>query len=144
MDFELIKTLYIQGAGDYKTLAKRYSVPYRKLLAVAKSEGWASLKKQAKKQVCAYPSGEGVLETANCLLAKMLTQIKASQRIESGVLKQYTAALKDLRDIMGFQTPAQAEETLLKLESLRQKNQKTDTIGHITIQVEGGDRNWTN
>ncbi len=143
MDFEIIKTLYIQGVGNYKALAKRYGISYRKLCAVAKSEGWANLKKQAKKQESAYPSGEGVLETANCLLAKMLAQIKAMERIESGVLKQYTAALKDLRDIVGYQTPAQQEETLLKLEQLRQKNQKTDTIGHITLQVQGGEENWT-
>ncbi len=144
MDWEQMKNLYVQGTGNCRTLAKEYQIPYGELCAVAKKEGWATLKKQAKKQALAYPSGEGVLQTANCLIAKMLGQIKASERIESGVLKQYTSALKDLRDIVGFQTPAQQEETLLKLENLRQKNQKTDTIGKITVEVQGGEDSWTN
>lgn len=142
MDFEILKTLYLQGSDTYKTLAKKYRVPYRELLATAKAEGWAALKQQAKKQACAYPSGEGVFQTAHCLLAKMLSQIKGSQRIESGVLKQYTAALKDLRDILGVQTPSQQEETLLKLEHLRQKNQKTDTVEQILVTVQGGEDEW--
>ena len=142
MDFETLKTLYVQGAGNCRTLAKEYEIPYRELCAVAKEEGWAALKKQAKKQACAYPSGEGVLETAHCLLAKMLGQIKDAERIESGVLKQYTAALKDLRDILGFIPPSQLEEAQLKLENLRQKNQKTDLVEQIQFQVLGGEDQW--
>ncbi len=142
MDFETLKTLYLQGSETYKSLAKKYRVPYRELCAVAKEQGWATLKKQAKKQACAYPSGEGVLETARCLLAKMLSQIKGAQRIESGVLKQYTSALKDLRDIVGYVPPSQMEEVQLKLENLRQKNQKTDGVDSITVEIEGGEEHW--
>ena len=142
MDLEQVKNLYIQGFGSLRTLAKEHQIPYKSLCTVAKNEGWATLKKQAKEQTSAYPSGEGVLQTANCLLAKMFTQIMASQRIESGTIKQYTSALKDLRDIMGVLTPAQLEEHLLKLENLRQKNQKSETVDTVTLQVQGGEESW--
>ena len=56
MDFETLKTLYVQGAGNCRTLAKEYEIPYRELCAVAKKEGWAALKKQAKKQDIKNPA----------------------------------------------------------------------------------------
>ena len=143
MDFEPIKQQYLQGAGSYRALSKTYGVSYRALCKVAKEQGWASQKRKQQQQNSAYPSGEGVMETARCLLEKMLAQIKDAPRIESGALKQYTSALKDLRDITGCQTPAQWEETALKLENLRQKNQKTDTVQQIRLVVEGGEADWT-
>ena len=140
MDFEPIRQQYLQGAGSYRTLADKFGVPYAALCTVAKREGWAKEKRQRQQ---AYPSGEEVFKTARCLLAKMFSQIESAPRIESGACKQYTSALKDLRDIMGCLTLAQQEEFALKLDNLRQKNQKSDTLRQIRLVVEGGEEEWT-
>lgn len=87
--------------------------------------------------------GEKVAETADCLLEIMLRQIETAERIESNTLKQYTSALKDLRDIKGIKPPMEREEQVLKLENLKQKNEKTDELQEIRVVVEGGEDSWT-
>lgn len=86
--------------------------------------------------------GEQVTKTADCLLDLMYRQISCAERIESNAFKQYTSALKDLRDIKGIKHPFDREEQSLKLEGLRQKAETGNAPTEIRVVVEGGSEQW--
>ncbi len=144
VDAEHLKQEYLQTNVTYRALAKKYHIGYGALCKLAKEQGWATLKKNNSEECAHCNHGNLVSRVADCLLEKMLSQVQTDQRIESGPLKQYTSALKDLRDIKGVKHPYEQEELALKLEQLRQKSEKTGEVEEICLVVQGGDGTWVN
>ncbi|MBR3844330.1 MAG: hypothetical protein IKM39_02355 [Clostridia bacterium] len=154
MDFAQMKNRYIQGGVSYRRIGELFDVPYDLVAKTGRKEGWVALRKEALAQgrnapeksgqalcpVCNH--GQKVALTADCLLDRMLKTIQQAEKIESGAFKQYTSALKDLRDIKGVKHPMELREQQLKLEGLQQKNEKTEEIQEILVTVQGGEDDW--
>ncbi len=121
VDIKLLKKAkkeYIKGGISYEKLAKKYGIPLSTVKRTAKREEWTSLKAQAEakaslKIVDAVAENEAlgmdkVFKAANVLLDKLIEAVTADGEtdadgvkltIDAKSLKQFTSALKDLKDI---------------------------------------------
>lgn len=129
MDWEKIKAEYIAGGTSYRKLAKKYDVSFNSLKDVAIRDKWFELRKQTHnksttKMVDTISSdivenAVKINDVADKLLDKIVILLKASEVIDSQVIKQCTSALKDIKDIKGVKSDIDIREQEARIDKLR-------------------------
>ena len=150
-DWNKLKAEYISGGTSYRKLTEKYKVPLSTLKRIAKNEGWVELRTQAEnksnteiiKQVSKKNSknAEKILQATTKLLDKIITSIEERKNLTGQEIKQYTSALKDLRDIIGLKSEADMAEQEARIANLN-KQLNSDKCDNITIKIEGGAEQW--
>ena len=100
---------YVTGKDSYRTLAKKYGVPYRLVAQMGKAQGWPA-KRLAHRQECPEGLSESGADFGNVAF-ELLLKVQAAVRTLDGVdpdlgkIKQLSAILKDMRDMQKDPAP---------------------------------------
>lgn len=110
VDWNAMRTEYIQGGVSYRGLAAKYGVPLKTIATRAKNEHWVDLKKQANnetatKTVMAVSEKnseikEGVYDAALDLLAAFRNCVASENKMTAARLKDYGSALKSIQAVL--------------------------------------------
>lgn len=147
-DWKKIKAEYIAGGTTYRALAKKHGVSFTTLQRTAKKEGWITLRRQADDKTTAIMvdkvssknanTGLKINAVADKLLFKLSETIDATEVLDGQTLKQFTSALKDLRDIKGEKSLLDLREQEARIAKLQKDAVVEDKSTEITITF-GGD-----
>lgn len=156
MDWSKIKKEYLKGKISYRELAEKYNVPFGTLRKVAAKEKWKDLrdKTRAKTDMKTIEIiSDGEADRAKRLMSvtdKLLDRIEGLVEeftagevlLDKTTLKQLTGALKDIKDIQGIKSPADAEEQKARIAKLRKEAEDEDRVNEIVVCIEGGEESW--
>lgn len=156
MDWSKIKKEYLKGKISYRELAEKYNVPFGTLRKVAAKEKWKDLrdKTRAKTDMKTIEIiSDGEADRAKRLMSvtdKLLDRIEGLVEeftagevlLDKTTLKQLTGALKDIKDIQGIKSPADAEEQKARIAKLRKEAEDEDKVNEIVVCIEGGEESW--
>ncbi len=147
-DWKKIKAEYIAGGTTYRALAKKHGVSFTTLQRTAKKEGWITLRRQADDKTTAIMvdkvssknanTGLKINAVADKLLLKLSETIDSTEVLDGQTLKQFTSALKDLRDIKGEKSLLDLREQEARIAKLQKDAVVEDKSTEITITF-GGD-----
>ncbi len=137
MDWNKLKAEYIAGGTSYRKLAKKHGVSFDKLKNVAVKEGWAKLKEQAQDKATtkivnsiskdiAKKSVE-INKVADKLLNKISETIDAMETLNSQSIKNFTSALKDIKDIKGIKSEIDLREQEARIDKIRKDIEADNT-----------------
>lgn len=143
-DWKKIKAEYIAGGTTYRALAKKHGVSFTTLQRTAKKEGWITLRRQADDKTTAIMvdkvssknanTGLKINAVADKLLIKLSETIDATEVLDGQTLKQFTSALKDLRDIKGEKSLLDLREQEARIAKL-QKDAQDDSSANNDVSV---------
>ena len=150
MDWKRIKAEYVAGGTTYRRLAEKYGVSRTTLERKAKNEKWTELRRQAEGKATARIVDAVSREQANraCkindvadkLLDKISDAIDTMSVINSQVIKHYTSALKDLKDIKGIKSDMDLREQQARIDKLEREAQaQDDGQAEICVTFVSGD-----
>lgn len=152
VEWNKVKTEYIAGGTSYRKLAAKYGVSRSKLQAKATKEKWAELKSQAKAKTeskiveavsdQAADQAVTIIDVADKLLGKIYEMLGADV-YNAQSIKNLTSALKDLKEIKGFKSPAdmrEQEARIAKLQKEAQEDDAKDTT--VIVQFEEDITKW--
>lgn len=128
-NWKKIKAEYIQGESSYRGLAKKYGVSFSTLRQIAAREKWTDLKEQTKHKVDTRitesivkkqtKKAVTVNSIADMLLAKLAEDVAKDGFIcDPQTYRQVSACLKDLKDIKGLKSAADAKEQMARIKKL--------------------------
>lgn len=134
MDWTAARDEYIQGGVTYRQLAEKYGVPLRTLGKRAKAEDWVGLRQQvidksatlaadAAAQAKAYMATR-IYEAADLMLDKVLDALHDA--ITPKDIRALTAAVKDIREIVGVKSAGDQAEQEARIAALRSKADRDD------------------
>lgn len=146
-DWKAIKAEYIRGGTSYRKLAVKHGVSFSTLRGFAEREKWTDLKAQTQhktdtKLVEITGGREAsrsakLIDVADKLLDKISETIDAMDVVTSQSLKNFTSALKDLKDIKGYKSEIDLKEQearIAKLIKESQAEEKEDNEIKVTIE----------
>lgn len=153
MDWTDIKTAYIQGGTSYRELARRFGVSFSTLQKIAAKEGWKKLRdkvatKSDEKLVRSLSAGKAktgcrVNEVADMLLDKLRQAVAMTDTIDPQTIRQYTGALKDLRDIKNIRSEADIREQEARIANLQKQAAREDSDREIVVRLDGDTEAWS-
>lgn len=142
-DWNLIKAEYIAGGISYRKLAEKHGVSFTTLQRVGNRENWVQLRQQAADEVAAkivesvsrHEAGKAVKinRVADKLLRKLSESIDRMDVIDSQTLKQFTSALKDIKDIKGEKSKIDLREQEARIARLEKDAAGEDKSGEIVV-----------
>lgn len=142
-DWNLIKAEYIAGGISYRKLAEKHGVSFTTLQRVGNRENWVQLRQQAADEVAAkivesvsrHEAGKVVKinRVADKLLRKLSESIDRMDVIDSQTLKQFTSALKDIKDIKGEKSKIDLREQEARIARLEKDASGEDKSGEIVV-----------
>ena len=146
-DWNAIKAEYIRGGTSYRKIAEKYGVSFNTLKTVAIREKWTDLRQQtsntATTKLVDKIGGQQasrsakILDVADKLLDKISETIDLMDVVTSQSLKNFTSALKDLKDIKGIKSDIDLKEQearIAKLIKEAQAEEKQDNEIKVTIE----------
>lgn len=153
VDWNKIKAEYIAGGTSYRKLAEKHGVARQSLEKVAKREGWVSLRGQAEDMAEAKIVDEVVRQSTNTgvkinavadkLLRKLSDAIDRAEVIDGQTIKQFTSALKDIKDIKGEKSRIDIKEQKARIAKLQKDVQKdNDAVNEIEVVFMAGPEEW--
>ncbi len=131
--WEQIKNAYVVGDMGVRPLAEQFDISYNSLQKRATREKWADLRRQHREKVAAEISSArakteaaqfcSVLAAAKTLSEKLCEVAEAVDVADLAVkdarsLRSLTASLKDLADILGIKSEADAREQEARIKQL--------------------------
>ena len=145
MDWTAARDEYIRGGVTYRQLAAKYKVPLRTLGKRAKAEDWVGLRQQVIDKSATLAADAAaqakadmatrVYDAAGQMLDKVLSVSKGAKTAKE--VRALTAAIKDIREIVGIKSEADREEQKARIEALRAKtavtNDDDDDTGVILL-----------
>ena len=144
-DWKKIKKEYIAGGCSYRSLAAKYGVPFGTLRRVAAKERWTDLRAQAEAKADTDiveavgkqngKMGKEIYAAADLLLRKLLEAVEADEAITAQSMRQYTAALRDLKEIKNIRSQGDIDEQTARIAKLR-KDAETDDQKNEGIRIE--------
>lgn len=147
MDWKKIKAEYIAGGTSYRKLADKYQITLSALRNVAEKEKWVELKTQAQhesdtKLVDAISTkntkkATDIIDVADKLLDKIYEMLDADMPYNTQNVKNLTSALKDLKEIKGFKSPADMKEQEARIAKLQREAMAKETDSEIKVTIEG-------
>ena len=145
-DWKKIKAEYIRGSS-YRKLADKYGVSFSTIRSRGASEKWTDLRKESREK-----ADKKIVESVARADAKRAEKLQTitdllldaiKENLESGTftgeakdVKAITSALRDLKDINGFQSDLDKQEQIARIEKLRKdakEEEKTDTSIRIIM-----------
>lgn len=148
VNWKKIKAEYIRGGTSYRKLAEKYSVPYATLARTARIEKWCEQKNQSDIKANTIITDSiaeenaskalKIYDVADKLLDKILFNIENSDFLGSQEIKQYTSAIKDIKDIKGVKSDIDLKEQNARIDKLRKEaeDEQSDTSIEVTMGSE--------
>ncbi len=146
-DWNAIKAEYIRGGTSYRKIAEKYGVSFNTLKTIAIREKWTDLRQQtsntATTKLVDKIGGQQasrsakILDVDDKLLDKISETIDLMDVVTSQSLKNFTSALKDLKDIKGIKSDIDLKEQearIAKLTKEAQAEEKQDNEIKVTIE----------
>jgi isocitrate lyase len=149
-DWNAIKTEYITDeTSSYRKLAKKYGVSHNVIGARAVKEGWVELRQQhldktLTKTLSAISNGQArraarVQTVADKLLDKIEEAVDNLDMkelfLDKQALRQVTAAMKDIKDILMIKSEADLREQDARIRNLEKQAEKTDESNDVTVVI---------
>lgn len=144
-DWKTIKAEYIAGGTSYRELAKKYSVSFGTLRNVAAREKWTELRDRAMTKAdteltnrTGKRNGQRtskILDIADKLLDKLNDTLELMDVLNSRSLKEFTSALKDLKEIKGFKSDIDIREQEARIAKLQKEAQEEQEDKSIVVQI---------
>lgn len=143
MDWTAARDEYIQGGVTYRQLAAKYSVPLRTLGKRAKAEDWVGLRQQVVDKSATLSADAAaqakadmatrIYDSAGLMLEKVLDALQDD--ITPKEIRALTAAVKDIREIVGIKSAGDQAEQEARIAALRSKADNRDDDGKNTAQL---------
>lgn len=143
MDWTAARDEYIQGGVTYRQLAAKYGVPLRTLGKRAKAEDWVGLRqhvidKSATLAADAAAQAKAdmatrIYDSAGLMLEKVLDALQDD--ITPKEIRALTAAVKDIREIVGIKSAGDQAEQEARIAALRSKADRDDDDGKNAAQL---------
>lgn len=147
-DWEKIKAEYITKRESPRTLAKKYRVSKDSIYQRIKDEDWKGQQGQYKddtgtKIIEAVQAQEvdratKLFGATDVLLDKIVAGINAMEFIAPTAAKNYSDALKNIKDIHMIRSAEDIEEQKARIAKLQREAEKTEKNDGFTITLEGG------
>ena len=149
-DWNAIKTEYITDeTTSYRKLGKKYGVSHNVIGARAVKEGWVELRQQhldktLSKTLSAISNGQArraarVQTVADKLLDKIEEAVDNLDMkelfLDKQALRQVTAAMKDIKDILMIKSEADLREQDARIRNLEKQAEKTDESNDVTVVI---------
>ena len=129
MDWTAARDEYIQGGVTYRQLAEKYRVPLRTLGKRAKAEDWVGLRQQVVDKSATLAADAAaqakadmatrIYDSAGLMLDKVLDALQDD--ITPKEIRALTAAVKDIREIVGIKSAGDQVEQEARIAALRSK-----------------------
>ena len=142
MDWTAARDEYIHGGVTYRQLAVKYSVPLRTLGKRAKAEDWVGLRQQVIDKSATLAADAAaqakadmatrIYDSAGLMLEKVLDALQGDITIKD--IRALTAAVKDIREIVGIKSAGDQAEQEARIAALRSKADRDDD-GKNTAQL---------
>lgn len=134
MDWTAARDEYIQGGVTYRQLAAKYNVPLRTLGKRAKAEDWVGLRQQVIDKSATLAADAAaqakadmatrIYDSAGLMLEKVLDALQDD--ITPKEIRALTAAVKDIREIVGIKSAGDQAEQEARIAALRSKADRDD------------------
>ena len=134
MDWTAARDEYIQGGVTYRQLAAKYNVPLRTLGKRAKAEDWVGLRQQVIDKSATLAADAAaqakadmatrIYDSANLMLDKVLDALQNARTPKD--IRALTAAVKDIREIVGIKSAGDQAEQEARIAALRSKADRDD------------------
>jgi len=134
VDWTAARDEYIQGGVTYRQLAAKYGVPLRTLGKRAKAEDWVGLRQQVVDKSATLAADAAaqakadmatrIYDSAGLMLDKVLDALKDD--ITPKEIRALTAAVKDIREIVGIKSAGDQAEQEARIAALRSKADRDD------------------
>lgn len=134
MDWTAARDEYIQGGVTYRQLAAKYSVPLRTLGKRAKAEDWVGLRQQVIDKSATLAADAAaqakadmatrIYDSAGLMLEKVLDALQNARTPKD--IRALTAAVKDIREIVGIKSAGDQAEQEARIAALRSKADRDD------------------
>lgn len=142
MDWTAARDEYIQGGVTYRQLAAKYRVPLRTLGKRAKAEDWVGLRQQVIDKSATLAADAAaqakadmatrIYDSAGLMLDKVLDALQDARTPKD--IRALTAAVKDIREIVGIKSAGDQAEQEARIAALRSKADRDDD-GKNTAQL---------
>lgn len=142
MDWTAARDEYIQGGVTYRQLAAKYNVPLRTLGKRAKAEDWVGLRQQVVDKSATLAADAAaqaradmatrIYDSAGLMLDKVLDALQDARTPKD--IRALTAAVKDIREIVGIKSAGDQAEQEARIAALRSKADRDDD-GKNTAQL---------
>lgn len=148
-DWARIRTEYISAPKkvSYRKLAKKYGVSESGLFAKASEEQWVEQREQFQNKTVAKSldaisdatadRAVALMDAADLLLERTLNGIKAYRELPATAAKNYSDALKNIREIHMIRTEEDIEEQKARIAKLKRDAEKEDRSSQVTVIIEG-------
>ena len=146
MDWTAARDEYIQGGVTYRQLAKKYSVPLRTLGKRAKAEDWVGLRQQVIDKSATLAADAAaqakadmatrIYDSAGLMLEKVLDALQNARTPKD--IRALTAAVKDIREIVGIKSAGDQAEQEARIAALRSKADRDDDSKNTAQLVISG------
>lgn len=134
MDWTAARDEYIQGGVTYRQLAAKYGVPLRTLGKRAKAEDWVGLRQQVIDKSATLAADAAaqakadiatrIYDSVGLMLEKVLDALHDD--ITPKEIRALTAAVKDIREIVGIKSAGDQAEQEARIAALRSKADRDD------------------
>lgn len=134
MDWTAARDEYIQGGVTYRQLAAKYNVPLRTLGKRAKAEDWVGLRQQVIDKSATLAADAAaqakadmatrIYDSAGLMLEKVLDALQNARTPKD--IRALTAAVKDIREIVGIKSAGDQAEQEARIAALRSKADRDD------------------
>lgn len=153
-DWIAIKKEYLSGNISQEALAKKYGVNRATVSTRAKKENWVKqreayrdaktvreIQATADKEIDRY---KRMLSVTDKLLQKIEEQIdNLDGEITPSIYKQYTSAIKDIKDIQSIKSEADRKEQEARINKLlKEAETEQNDNKEIVIKIEGDKTSW--
>lgn len=142
-DWKAIRLEYVAGEISYRKLAEKHGVSFSTLKEVARREKWTDLRKSAQHKADTKFAEEigkkqavraaKILDVADMLLDKISETISSMDVVDSASLKQFTSALKDLKDIKGIKSDIDLKEQEARIAKLQREAQAEEESKDVKV-----------
>lgn len=146
-DWAKIEAEYITTETSYRRLAEKYRVDQATIARKAKKEDWVSKRQrhvnETQAKVLAADTRKKVNraaalnEAADLLLERTLNGIRAYRELPATAAKNYSDALKNIKEIHMIRSDEDIEEQKARIAKLNKEVQDEDKSKTITVTLEG-------
>lgn len=150
-DWDLIKTEYITTDITCRKLAEKHGVSESTLFKKCSKERWEASRKQHgsnveakilqkdinKKADATITRANALMEAADLLLERTVSGIKAYKELPATAAKNYSDALKNIKEIHMIRSSEDIEEQKARIAKLQKEAKEEDKDKAITVVLEG-------
>ena len=146
-DWAKIEAEYITTDTSYRRLAEKYRVDQATIARKASKENWVSKRQhhvtETQAKVLAADTRKKVNraaalnEAADLLLERTVNGIRAYKELPATAAKNYSDALKNIREVLMIRSEEDIEEQQARIAKLKKEVQDEDKSKAITVVLEG-------